>query len=369
MSAVRRVPERVAEHEVGEEHGREGEHHGQQVAQLRRVDEQALGRHQPGDRERDEQHRVQQVGSPYRELPVDEDGHQDAAEHAEEGNALTSQVVPNSRLKLTRLRVSSSRNAMPRTKKWGLNRRKLVPVAPGREADRDEGADEDDGQRHAGSSRPRSRSADTGTASHPWPAWVPAGPRRGWRRPCRRAAGAPSRLGHERAVGDGRHDVAVGPQQRLGAAERVREHGRDLGHQPWVAVVVVEHEDAVVGFRWSATDWNACSVNRNDSRRTLAAWLTSVSESGSANIDEVVLLVRGAQEGPPVVDVAMDPRVVVRAGRGGRSTPICWMRGSISTASMRSMVGLFRASASATSEPLPAPTMSTSLYCLSGNHL
>ena len=42
--------------------------------------------------------------------------------------ALTSQVVPNSRLKLTRLRVSSSRNAIPRTKKWGLNRRKLVPV-------------------------------------------------------------------------------------------------------------------------------------------------------------------------------------------------------------------------------------------------
>jgi hypothetical protein len=47
---------------------------------------------------------------------------------AKKAIALTIHVVPNSRLKLTRLRVSSSRNATPRTKKCGLNRRMLVPV-------------------------------------------------------------------------------------------------------------------------------------------------------------------------------------------------------------------------------------------------
>ena len=64
-------------------------------------------------------------------------------------SALTSQVVPNSRLKLTRLRVSSSRNAMPSTKKCGLNRRMLVPVTrAAREPRRCSAPSEDDGQRH-----------------------------------------------------------------------------------------------------------------------------------------------------------------------------------------------------------------------------
>jgi hypothetical protein len=51
------------------------------------------------------------------------------ARMAKNASALTSQVVPNSRLKLTMLRVSSSRNATPSTKKCGLNRRIDVPVA------------------------------------------------------------------------------------------------------------------------------------------------------------------------------------------------------------------------------------------------
>ena len=41
---------------------------------------------------------------------------------------LTIQVVPKSRLKLVMLRVLSSRNATPSTKKCGLNLRMVVPV-------------------------------------------------------------------------------------------------------------------------------------------------------------------------------------------------------------------------------------------------
>ena len=50
------------------------------------------------------------------------------ARMAKKASALTIQVVPKSRLKLTRLRVSSSRKAVPRTKKCGLKRRMGVPV-------------------------------------------------------------------------------------------------------------------------------------------------------------------------------------------------------------------------------------------------
>ena len=48
---------------------------------------------------------------------------------AKKASALTIQVVPKRRLKLTRLRVSSNRKAVPSTKKWGLKRRSEVPVA------------------------------------------------------------------------------------------------------------------------------------------------------------------------------------------------------------------------------------------------
>ncbi len=47
---------------------------------------------------------------------------------AKNTSALTSHVVPNRRLNIARLRVSSNRNAMPSTKKWGLNLRIEVPL-------------------------------------------------------------------------------------------------------------------------------------------------------------------------------------------------------------------------------------------------
>jgi hypothetical protein len=50
------------------------------------------------------------------------------ARMAKNVSALTNQVVPNSRLKLTTLRVVNSRNAVPSTKKCGLNLRMVVPV-------------------------------------------------------------------------------------------------------------------------------------------------------------------------------------------------------------------------------------------------
>jgi hypothetical protein len=49
------------------------------------------------------------------------------ASTAKKTRLLTIQVDPNRRLNVTRLRVSSRRNATPRTKKWGLNRRSEVP--------------------------------------------------------------------------------------------------------------------------------------------------------------------------------------------------------------------------------------------------
>ena len=47
---------------------------------------------------------------------------------AKNTSELTIQVEPKSRLNVTRLRVSSRRNATPRTKKCGLNRRNVVPL-------------------------------------------------------------------------------------------------------------------------------------------------------------------------------------------------------------------------------------------------
>ncbi len=50
------------------------------------------------------------------------------ASTAKKTSALTSHVEPNNRLKVTMLRVSSSRNAIPSTKKCGLNRVRGVPL-------------------------------------------------------------------------------------------------------------------------------------------------------------------------------------------------------------------------------------------------
>jgi hypothetical protein len=58
------------------------------------------------------------------------------ARMAKNAIALTSHVVPNRRLNETRLFVSSSRKATPRTKKWGLNRRwpeRVTRIAPATE--------------------------------------------------------------------------------------------------------------------------------------------------------------------------------------------------------------------------------------------
>ena len=47
---------------------------------------------------------------------------------AKNTSEFTSHVVPKSRLNDTRLRVSSSKKATPRKKKWGLKRRNDVPL-------------------------------------------------------------------------------------------------------------------------------------------------------------------------------------------------------------------------------------------------
>ena len=77
--------------------------------------------------------------------------------------------------------------------------------------------------------------------------------------------------------------------------------------------------------RWSRTLANACSVNRNDSRRTFAVLLTSVSESGSAKMTRSYFLSVVRRNARPSLLMRRDARVVVGLVRDGASMPICWI--------------------------------------------
>ena len=65
------------------------------------------------------------------------------------------------------------------------------------------------------------------------------------------------------------------------------------------------------GLRWSRTLAKASSVNRNDSRRMLAAVLTRVSESGSAKTTRSYCLSVVRRNARPSLTIARHARVVV----------------------------------------------------------
>ena len=135
---------------------------------------------------------------------------------------------------------------------------------------------------------------------------------------------ADQRAGRER----GRR-LAVHLEQRL-VAERVVEHLGELGDQPVVAVVVVEHEDAVLG-EVVAHAGERLLGEQERLEPELALLADQRQRVGQREDDEVVLLVGRAQERAAVVDVAGDARVGVRlvgvvarcrsAGVAGRSRP------------------------------------------------
>ncbi|MFN8518307.1 MAG: hypothetical protein U0667_02710 [Chloroflexota bacterium] len=114
----------------------------------------------------------------------------------------------------------------------------------------------------------------------------------------------------DQAVRDGGHDAVVGAQEGRRATERVLEHRGDLGHQPWLAVVVVEHEDAVVaqvvGDRLERLLGEQERLQAHV--RGLADQRQRVRQGED---DDVVLLVGAAQERAAVIDVAVHPWVVV----------------------------------------------------------
>ena len=160
-----------------------------------------------------------------------------------------------------------------------------------------------------GSSRRRRACAGRGTASRPWPAWASARPRPGSRRRVSPGGVPLGRAATRGPSASAAMTLLVDAQQRLASRTRP-EHVGELGHQPVLPVVVVEHEDAVSG-EVVATAAKACSVNRKDSRRRLAVCADQRQRVGQREDDQVVLLVGAAQEGAAVVDVARDARVLV----------------------------------------------------------
>ena len=111
-----------------------------------------------------------------------------------------------------------------------------------------------------------------------------------------------------RSGGQRGHDVVIRPQQRLMAEGRL-EHGGQPGYQPWLAVVVVEHEDTVVG---EVPADSLEGFQREEERLEPDVGLVAHQRQRvrQGEHDEVVLLVRAGQEGPSVVHVSSDTFVV-----------------------------------------------------------
>ena len=116
-------------------------------------------------------------------------------------------------------------------------------------------------------------------------------------------------------------------------AERGRRGAGEPVDQPVLAVVVVHREDAVA-VRWSRAAVERLLGEQEALQPDLRGAGDQGQRVGQREQDQVVLVVGGLQERPAVVDVPVDPRVLSTAGPGCFSTPICMIRGSMSTASM-----------------------------------
>ena len=96
-----------------------------------------------------------------------------------------------------------------------------------------------------------------------------------------------------------------------GGAERVGQHRVELRNEPRIAVVVVEHEDAVVvQVLLDRREGLEREQERLEPDRRLLA--DKRQRVGQGKDDQVVLLVRRTQECPAVVVVCGDARVAVR---------------------------------------------------------
>ena len=231
------------------------------------------------------------------------------ARMAKKASALTSQVVPKSRLKLTRLRVSRSMKADAQHEEVRAEAAQRRPGHGRRAGHGQQGEEQHEAERDQVVRLDRSACAGRGTASRrsPASAWFADRPEAGSTLspgggpPFSAATAGPS-------ASDGL-DFLEGAQDRRRAEGRL-EHRIELGHQPRLAVVVVEDEDAV-GGQVVAHRLEGLDGEQERLEPDVAGGADEGQRVGQGEDDQVVLLVGGAQEGPAVVDVARDPRIVV----------------------------------------------------------
>ena len=139
----------------------------------------------------------------------------------------------------------------------------------------------------------------------------------------------------------------------------------DLRDEPFLAVVVVDDEHAV-GGQVVAHRLERLLGEQERLEPDVRGRADEGQRVRQREDDEVVLLVRVAQERAAVVDVDGDPRILVRVVRVEVDAELLDLRDR-SRPHRRGRRPF--ASAIATSVPVPAPTIRTSGYFRPGNHL
>ena len=227
---------------------------------------------------------------------------------AKNTRAFTTHVLPNSSANETMLRVSSSRNAAPSRKKWGLKRRIDSPtqrVLANTDHDRDPEDHGEGREQRRGDRRLPEVEEGPGVRGH----------RRGRvRLHDLRACGHAERPGQARPVGEhGRVERAApvaGDDRR--PPEGVLEHAAEPVREPRAPVEVVEHHDPV-GRQVGPDVVERLLGEQEGLEANVAGRRQQRERVRLRHHDQVVLLVRRAQERPPVVDDPRDARILVGA--------------------------------------------------------